>query len=147
MRKQLFYDEVQIGQALPSLVKHPTKRQLVKWAGASGEYYEMHYDKDFAQSKGLPGVIVHGMLMGSFLGQMLTDWIGDEGTLKKLNTMNRAMVFPDQDLTCKGIVTKKYLLNGEGIIECDIWLENAKGEKAITGMAVVSLPILPASQK
>jgi len=117
------------------------------WAGASGEYYEMHYDKDFAQSKGLPGVIVHGMLMGSFLGQMLTDWIGDEGTLKKLNTMNRAMVFPDQDLTCKGIVTKKYLLNEEGIIECDIWLENAKGEKAITGMAVVSLPILPTSQK
>lgn len=147
MRKQLFYDEVQIGQALPSLVKHPTKRQLVKWAGASGEYYELHYDKDFAQSKGLPGVIVHGMLMGSFLGQMLTDWIGDEGTLKKLNTLNRAMVFPDQDLTCKGIVTKKYLLNEEGIIECDIWLENAKGEKAITGMAVASLPILPTSQK
>ena len=147
MRKQLFYDEVQMGQALPSLVKHPTKRQLVKWAGASGEYYELHYDKDFAQSKGLPGVIVHGMLMGSFLGQMLTDWIGDESTLKKLNTMNRAVVFPDQDLTCKGIVTKKYLLNEEGIIECDIWLENAKGEKAITGMAVVSLPILPTSQK
>jgi len=147
VRKQLFYDEVQIGQALPSLVKHPTKRQLVKWAGASGEYYELHYDKDFAQSKGLPGVIVHGMLLGSFLGQMLTDWIGDEGTLKKLNTMNRAMVFPDQDLTCKGIVTKKYMLNEEGIIECDIWLENAKGEKAITGMAVVSLPILPTSQK
>lgn len=147
MRKQLFYDEVQIGQVLPSLVKHPTKRQLVMWAGASGEYYEMHYDKDFAQSKGLPGVIVHGMLMGSFLGQMLTDWIGDEGTLKELNTMNRAMVFPDQDLTCKGIVTKKYLLNEEGIIECDIWLENAKGEKAITGMAVVSLPIFSTPQK
>lgn len=147
MPKQLFYDEVQIGQALPSLVKHPTKRQLVKWAGASGEYYELHYDKDFAQSKGLPGVIVHGMLIGSFLGQVLTDWIRDEGILKKLNTMNRAMVFPDQDLTCKGIVTKKYLLNEEGIIECDIWLENAKGEKAITGMAVVSLPILPTSQK
>ncbi len=145
MRKQLFYDEVQIGQALPSLVKHPTKRQLVKWAGAAGEFYELHYDKDFAQSKGLPGVIVHGMLMGSFLGQMLTDWIGDEGTLKKLNTMNRAMVFPDQDLTCKGIVTKKYLLHREGIIECDIWLENAKGEKAVTGTAMVSLPFLSTS--
>jgi acyl dehydratase len=145
VRKQLFYDEVQIGQALPALVKHPTKRQLVKWAGAAGEFYELHYDKDFAQSKGLPGVIVHGMLMGSFLGQMVTDWIGDEGTLKKLNTMNRAIVFPDQDLTCQGIVTKKYLLDEEGIIECDVWLENAGGEKAVTGMAIVSLPFLSKS--
>jgi acyl dehydratase len=141
MPKQLYYEDVQLNQALPVLVKHPTKRQLVKWAGAAGEFYEIHYDKDFAQSKGLPGVIVHGMLMGSFLGQMLTDWIGDDGTLKKLHTMNRAMVFPDQDLTCKGIVTKKALQNEEGLIECEIWLETAKGEKAVTGTAVVSLPI------
>jgi acyl dehydratase len=140
MLKQLFFEDVQIGQSIPPLVKHPTKRQLVKWAGAAGEFYEIHYDKDFAHQKGLPGVIVHGMLMASFLGQMLTDWIGDEGTVKRMSTTNKAMVFPDQALTCKGTVTKKYIEQGEHLLEADIWLESEKGEKSVTCIAVISLP-------
>jgi acyl dehydratase len=140
MQKQIHFDEIQEGQEIPILVKHPTKRQLVKWAGASREFYEIHYDQDFARSKGLPGVIVHGMLMASFLGQMLTDWIGDDGWLKKMKTLNRSMVFPDQDLTCKGVVTKKYTDGEENLLDLDIWLETEKGEKSVAGTATVRLP-------
>ena len=43
------------------VVKHPTKTQLVKWAGATGYYYLYHYDKDAAQQAGLPDVIVQGL--------------------------------------------------------------------------------------
>ena len=37
----VYYDDVQVGDAIPSLVKNPTTRQLVKYAGASGDYYEV----------------------------------------------------------------------------------------------------------
>lgn len=141
MSPQIYYDDVEAGMELPLLVKHPTTRQLVKWAGASGDYYEIHYDKDFAQKAGLPGVIVHGWLTCSFLGQLVTDWIGVEGTLKKLGCNYRGMHFPGEDLFCKGVVTKKYIKDGEGIIECDIWAENPKGEKTTPGKAVVALPL------
>ena len=143
MTDKLYYEDVTVGQSLPALVKHPTKRQLVMWAGVTLEFYEIHYDKDFATSKGLPGVIVQGMLMLSFLGQMVTDWIGDWGTLKKLGTSYRAFVLPDQDVTCKGTVTRKYIENGENYVNCEIWLENETGEKPVMGEAVVSLPTHP----
>jgi acyl dehydratase len=110
------------------------------WAGASGDYYAIHYDKDFAQSKGLPGVIVHGQLVASFLGQLLTDWIGKQGKLIKLACSYKGMNFPGETITCRGKVSKKYIEDGEHRVECHIWAENAKGEKTVIGKAIVALP-------
>ena len=140
MTDKLYYEDITAGQSLPTLVKHPTKRQLVMWSCATMELYEIHYDKDFAQSKGLPDVVVQGMLLLAFLGQMMTDWLGEWGTLKKLSASYRSFVLPDQDLTCKGTVTSKYIENGENYVTCEIWVENEAGEKPVVGEAVVSLP-------
>lgn len=140
MTKQLYYEDVAVGSEIPSLVKHPTTRQLVMWAGASTDFYQIHYDKDFAQSNGLPGVIVHGQLAGSFLGQLITDWIGEEGSIGKLTCSYRGMNFPGEALTCKGKVTKKYVEDGGHYVESDIWVENPRGEKTVLGTAVVALP-------
>ncbi len=140
MANKIYYDDVALGQAVTVLKRHPTTRQLVMWAGAAEEFYEAHYDKDFAISKGLPGVIVHGMLMASFLGQLMTDWIGDDGTLKKLSANYLAIVYPGHDLFCKGTVTKKYQENGENLVACDIWVEKENGDKVVSGRAVVALP-------
>lgn len=138
---QLFYEDVNEGMDIPSLVKHPTTRQLVKWAGASGDYYEIHYDKDFALNSGLPGIIVHGWLTISFVAQMITNWIGDEGTLKKIGCSYRGMHPVGEDLICKGKVTGKYVKDGESYVECEVWAENPRGEKTTPGNATVVLPL------
>ena len=140
MAKQVFYDDVEVGMEIPSLVKTPSTRQLVMWAGASGDYYEIHYDKDFALKNGLPGIIVHGRLKAAFLGQLMTDYVGDEGSLKKLACNYRGMDFPGDVLTCSGKVIKKYQKEGEHYMECEIWLGNSKGERSTVGTAVVTLP-------
>lgn len=140
MAKQLYYEDVEEGMEIPPLVKNPSTQQLVKWAGGSGDYYPIHYDKDFALSAGLPGVIVHGRLKASFLTQLLTDWIGDEGTVKKASVQYRGMDFPGEQMTCKGRVTKKYVQDGEHIVECEIRTENPRGEKTTPGNATVILP-------
>jgi acyl dehydratase len=140
MTGQLYYEGVAVGGELTTLVKQPTSRQLVMWAGASGDYNPIHYDKDFAQSRGLPGVVVHGQLASCFLGQMVTDWIGEQGRLKKLTLTYRGMNFPGETLICKGTVTKKYIEDGQHFVVCSLWTENPKGEKTVTGTAVVTLP-------
>ena len=84
MSTPLVWEDIEEGMVVPSLVKLPTTQMLVKYAGASGDFYQIHYDHAFALEKGLPGVIIHGALKSAFLGQMLTDWIGESGTLKKL---------------------------------------------------------------
>jgi len=140
MAEQLYYEDIVVGSEVTPLVKQPTTRQLVMWAGASGDYYQIHYDKDFAQSQGLPGVIVHGQLVFCFLSQLLTDWMGELGTLRKLTCNYRGMNFPGEALICKGKVNKKYVENGDHYVECNIWAENSKGEKTVSGRAIIIMP-------
>ena len=140
MADQIYFEDVEIGSSLPTLKKHPTPRQLVMWAGASGDYYEIHYDKNFAKSQGLTDVIVHGMLSASFFAQLITGWIGEWGTLKKLSTSNRQVIFVNEDVYYKGIVSKKYNSGNDNYVEIELWAENNKGEKCILCNAQVVLP-------
>jgi acyl dehydratase len=140
MTEQLYYEDVAVGDEITPLVKEPTNRQLVMWAGAVGDYFPIHYDKDFAQSRGLAGIIVHGQLIGAFLGQLMTDWIGERGALRKLSCSYKGMNYPGEAVTCKGEVTKKYVQDGEHYVECSLRAENPKAEKTATGMAIVILP-------
>jgi len=140
MANELYWEDIEVGAAVTPLEKKPTTQQLVRWAGASGDFYQIHYDKDFALSNNLPGLIVHGALKSAWLGQLLTDWIGEGGTIKKYGCSYRGMDVPNDTLTCTGAVTKKYVEGDEHIVECDIWLENSKGEKTTPGSAVVVLP-------
>ena len=140
MAKQLYYEDIAVGSEITPLSKQPTTRQLVMWAGASGDYYQIHYDKGFAQSQGLPGVIVHGQLVCSFLGQLLADWMGELGSLRKLTCSYRGMNFPGEALICKGEVNKKYVEDGDHCVACSIWAENSKGEKTVSGRAVIIMP-------
>ena len=137
---QVFFEDIAEGSEIPALVKYPTTMQLVKYAGASGDYYQIHYDKDFAIANGLPGVIVHGWLTLSFLGQMVTDWLGKQGRLVKLSGSYRGMNKVHEDIICNGKVTKKYIENGRNYTRMEIWAENPQGEKTVTGIAVVTLP-------
>lgn len=140
MAKQLYYEDITEGGEITPLTKQPTKKQLVMWAGAVGDYFPIHYDKDFAQSRGLPGVIVHGQLIGAFLGQLITDWIGAEGLLKKLSCSYKGMTYPDEALTFGGKVTKKYVEDGTCYVECSLWGVNSNSEKTASGAATVILP-------
>lgn len=140
MAKQSYFEDFEVGSELPSLEKNPTTQQLVRYAGASGDFYQIHYDKDFALNNGLPGVILHGALKNAFLGQLMSDFAGEQGTLKKLSVQYRGMDQPGTKVTARGKVKRKYVEGGEHLVECDIWLENAKGEITTPGSAVVTLP-------
>lgn len=137
---QLYFEDVKEGMDIPTVEKTPTTRTLVQWAGASGDYFELHYDKDFAQSMGFPGPIVHGRLEAAFLTQMLTDWIGEKGELRKMSVQYRGNAFPGQKLSLGGKVTKKHTEGGENLVECEIWVQNPEGKQITPGTAVVSLP-------
>lgn len=147
MTGQVYWEDTAEGMKLPSLVKNVTTRQLVQYAGASGDFYEIHYDKDFAQETGLSGVIVHGALKSAFLGQLMTDWSGPFGTLKRLSCQYRGMDYPNHPITAKGTVTRKYQEGDQYLVDCTIWLENPEGENTTPGTATVILPSRIANAK
>lgn len=141
MPEQVYWDEVQEGTDLPPLVKNPTTQQLVKYAGASGDYYQIHYDQGFAKNNGLDDVILHGALKNAFLGHLVTKWMGPEGDLKRLSCQYRGMDIPGNPVTAKAVVTRKYQEQGAHLVDCEIWLENKDGDKTTHGSATVALPL------
>lgn len=134
------FEDVEVGSGIPALTKHPDATLLVKWACTANDFYPIHFDKDFAQSQGLPDVIVHGDLMFSFLARMLVTWVGEQGVIKQMLAEYRRIVLPNQDITCKGKVVRKYRSDNEDAIECEIWIEDQKGEKLVIGSSIVNLP-------
>ncbi len=126
---------LKVGDEIPELVKHPTTRQLVQYAGAQGDFYEIHYDQDYARSIGLPGVILHGLLKAGFLGQLVTDWLGDRGTLKTFEVSYRGLDVPGKPYRCRGKITK---VDGRQV-ELEVWGEDEGGQRTTVGSATVEM--------
>ena len=138
---KVYFDDVRPGDEIPSLTKPPvTEVQLVKYAGASGDFNPIHTVHHYAEKAGLGGVIAHGMLSMGFAGEHITKWLGETGTLKRLKVRFTAMTRPGDVVTLKGKVTDKKTADGENIVECEIWAETQDGAKTITGTATVALP-------
>ena len=139
-KDQVYIEDVRVGEAIPSIVKNCSTRQLVKWAAASGDFYEIHYDLEYARSIDLPGLVVHGALKNAFLGHLLHDWIAPNGTIVRYGCSYRGLDYPGQDLTCGGRVTGVSHRDGRHLVELDIWVENPEGQVTTPGTALVALP-------
>lgn len=74
--------DVTEGQELPGFSRTLTRADLVRYAGASGDFNPIHWSNPAAAALGLPDVIAHGMLtMGTAL-RVVTDWAGDPGRVR-----------------------------------------------------------------
>jgi acyl dehydratase len=118
-----------------TLVKNATTRQLVQYAGASGDFYEIHYDQEFARGVGLPGVILHGLLKAAWLAQVVTDWLGDRGRIRWFEATYRGMDGPGSPYRCGGRVRE---VRGREV-ELELWGEDAEGRRTTLGAALVEM--------
>ena len=134
-----YWEDVVAGAELPRLSKEATTRQLVQYAGASLDFYEIHYDTDFALANGLPGVVIHGALKSAWLAQMVTEWMGPDGRIAALIVRYREVDVPGNLVQCRGRVMEKYRADGKALVECDVWLENSQGQRTTEGAITVEL--------
>ena len=138
--RQLYFEDVAAGMAIPSLHKTPSNTLLFLYSAITWNPQRIHFDKDYTLSEGYRDVIVHGPLRGAFLSQLMTRWIGEAGTLKKLSYANRDVAYVNEPLICKGTVTRTWIADERGYAECEIWAENGQGVKLTLGNATVVLP-------
>jgi acyl dehydratase len=132
--------DVKVGDALPPYVHEKiTRTDLVRYAGASGDYNPMHHDELLATSVGMPSVFAHGMLSMGLLSNVLVRWAGP-GAIRRFEVQFRAITWPDDKVTCTGTVTAKHEANGEKLVDVDLQCETKPGTRSIIGKATVALP-------
>jgi acyl dehydratase len=90
--------DVVVGTTLPSQTFPITRFDLVRYAGASGDFNPIHWNERFARSVGLPDVIAHGMFTMAEAARVVTDWVGDPGALQEYSVrFTRPVPVPDDD--------------------------------------------------
>ena len=136
------YDQAEPGTELPPQQYQVTRRDLVRYAGASGDFNVIHWNERIARSVGLPNVIAHGMFTMAQAARYVTDWSGDPGAMTEFGVRFSApVVVPDDDgfvtIEVSGTVEEK--LDDNRVVVA--LTARSAGDKVLTrSRAVVRLP-------
>jgi acyl dehydratase len=139
------FADVAKGDVLPEQTFPIRRVDLVKYAGASGDFNPIHWNERFAQSVGLPDVIAHGMFTMAEAVRVVTDWCGDPGMVVEYQVrFTKPVVVPDgvdeesgARLTVTGKVSQ---VNEDGTVRVDL-VATSGGEKVLgLARALVRLP-------
>ena len=137
---KLYFEDVQVGDIIPKLVKLPVSHlQLVRYAGASGDFNPLHTDPKIGELIGVGGIIAHGMLIMGFVGQLLSDYVGPT-TLRKFDVRFKGMTRIDDVITCTGTITEKYETDAEARIAGKVQATDQNGEMKVAGTFIAALP-------
>jgi acyl dehydratase len=124
---------LEVGTEFPEQVYRVTRGDLVRYAGASGDFNPIHWSDRVATSVGLPGVIAHGMFTMALAARAVTSWTGDPAALVEYQVrFGRPVVVPDDDEGAEVTVRGKVgaLLDG-GLARVDLTV-TAGGEKVLS---------------
>lgn len=91
-------DTLAEGQSIGSREIPVTRADLIRYAGASGDFNPIHWNQRFAEAVGLPGVIAHGMFTMGAAVQLVTDWVQDPGAIIDYRTrFTKPVPVPDAE--------------------------------------------------
>ena len=137
--RKLFFEDVAVGDQAPTVTHTLTRTDLVRYAGASGDFNPMHHDEVQAQAAGQPSVFGHGMFSMGLLGTAVTDYVG-VGNLTRYQVRFARQTWPDEELTTKVVVSGKRVEGNQHLVDLDVRLANQDGEEKVVGEATADLP-------
>ncbi|MER7001721.1 MaoC family dehydratase [Dactylosporangium sp. NPDC000555] len=123
---------MQPGTEFPAQTFRVTRADLVRYAGASGDFNPIHWSDRQATTVGLPGVIAHGMLTMGLATQAVARWVGDTASIVEFSTrFANPVVVPDDDkgteIVVIGAVKKIF---DDGLVQIDV-TATCQGEKIL----------------
>jgi acyl dehydratase len=137
--RTLTFDKITVGDEAPVLTHKLTRTDLVKYAGASGDFNPMHHDEVAAKAAGQPSVFGHGMFSMGLLGTALTNYVGI-GNLTSFSVRFARQTWPDEVLSSKIVVTATRREGEKNLIDLAVTLTNAEGEQKVVGEATAAIP-------
>ena len=138
-----YFEDVEMGDEVGPLVTEATDEGVVSFCRVWDNSIPNRFtDAEEAEKSGLPGPIVPGIMSMALMARLLTDWAGPEA-LRDLDLVFRQPVPHNQPLEITATITDTRQDAGENLVECDILMTGAAGERYVGGKAVVALPGIP----
>ena len=136
----LRWDEIREGDESPIYKEGPvTRTDIVKYAGAGGDFNPIHHDESFAKAVGLPSIFSMGLYQGGLTSRLAADWLG-VGNLRHFGIQMRSQVWPNERLLIKGRILRKFEEGGERRVEVELLCTDKTGEDIkIKGSAVAAV--------
>lgn len=116
-----------VGDVVPALERTISLPSMVAYAGATWDWYRLHYDPAVVAAAGLPGPVVDGQVFGALLVEMVQDWLGPECFVRELSFSFRNLVFADETVRCSGTVSAV----GEGEVTLDLRVDVVQPDGSI----------------
>lgn len=140
MGTTLQFEDVAVGDALPTLVIEMTATRIVAGAIASRDFMPVHHDRDYANTQGAPDIFMNILSDTGYTSRFLTDWAGPEAMVKKLSIRLGVPVFPGHTLTYDGaVIDRRVADDGAGLVEVELRAVGDLGDH-VTGTALLDLP-------
>jgi acyl dehydratase len=123
---------MEIGTQLPERTFRVTRADLIRYAGASGDFNPIHWSDRIAHSVGLPGVIAHGMLTMALAGEALAAWLGDTTRIVEYGvTFTSPVLVPDDDTGAEVVIAGQVKRQtDDGLFQVDL-TATAAGQKVL----------------
>lgn len=124
------------GDEIPELKTDAIQHMdLVRYAGASGDFNPIHTDPEFAEKVGLGGTIAHGMYVMALIGRCVTNWV-NPAQMQSFGVKFKAMTKPGQAITCSGKVKK--IKEDEKLMTVSVQAADENGEVKAAGDVVIA---------
>jgi acyl dehydratase len=108
--------EHEAGEAVPPLERRIGLPDMIAYAGATWDWYRLHYDTEFVKASKLPAPVVDGQVFGALLVEQIQDWLGPRCFVRELEFAFKALVFAEETVRCEGTVAAA----GDGFLDLDL---------------------------
>jgi acyl dehydratase len=136
------YADVEVGTELPAQSFPIMRADLIRYAGASGDFNPIHWNERFATSVGLPNVIAHGMYTMAVVVRVVTDWVGDPGAVLDYSVrFTRPVVVPDPEGAVLDVAARVSAKRDDGLVDVDLTAKVGGQTVLARARAVVRLAV------
>lgn len=111
-----------------------TRTDIVRYAGASGDFNPLHHDESYALAAGFPTVFSMGMFQAALLATYATDWLGPHA-VRRFGVRFKDQVWPGDVLTCSGTVTSVEVTIEGAAVGVELSCTRQTGSVAVLGTA------------
>lgn len=128
----------EIGEEIPTLHKHATAVAMFRFSAVMWNAHRTHIDHPYAtEEEGHKSTLAQDYLLATYLTEMLMNWIGPTGRVKRLSYRNRLPVYANTRVRCWGRITAVREAPGAIEVDLDVGVNNEEGQTCVPATATV----------